>query len=464
MGAIALIRKAERARDRREPNRTRIYNFVVPLKRNGECRIDTYAVKTRHKKTGELAIKKVARYYPAKARCDVRDILFSNFRHKYVVNWCNEPFGHKHQAVWEDVDAYIGVWGWDEANFKHCIDLHGGYLNGFEGTRYAKCGYDTSRVYGLHFMQYVECWNIDHSTEFLAKAGLWSLIRPTFIRKLSKDKGLHAFFRNHINEIVCRLAGAGICWSRYGVGAIEWAYRHNEPLGYAQDYLTYRGRMMRLDNIPDCVDRMRLFKYLRKNKVDPSTYDTYCHMLKRLDIDIEAYGYMFPAKWTRKYDEVDEAHMALIERERKEREKANRRRLAAERREEKKRLEHWKVICGYIDGNIIGKLYGGYEVVFLRDRKDLVAEGNAMRNCIGSYVRKVDEGRSLLLSLRAEDKPTVDVEINPHNFKVIQARYKGNDDAPQEIHDTARRIALDVKQGVETYKHTTRAKKLRRAA
>lgn len=447
MGAIALIRKSEAARGKDAPNVTRIYNYVVALK-NGECRIDTYAVKTRSKRTGELAIKKVAAYYSAERRCRLRDIIRNNFTHALCVNWANEPFGSKHRAVWEDVDAYIGAWMDDDATFRHCINLYGEYLNGFEGTRYAKCGYSTDDACRMHFMQYVECWNIDHSVEFLAKAGLWRLIRPSFVQRLSRDKDFKRFFRSHIADI-CSPSGSAWDRVRYGVGAIERAYRSGESLAEASAFLSFLGETAQLADIPKSVDRKRLFRYLRKNNIDSYAYNRYCSMLTRLNIDISTYSYMFPTDWTRKYDKVDEAHRALMEHEKIAAEKAEKRRLAEERREARRRLAHWKMICGYVDESIIGKLYGGYAVTFLRDKRDLIAEGNTMHNCIGDYGPIVAEGRALLLSLRQDGKPVYDTEIDPSTFKVIQVRGDRNENAPEAIHEIVRSIAQGIKCSVK---------------
>lgn len=462
MGAIALIRKSEASRRKDAHNGTRIYNYVVALK-GGECRIDTYAVKTRSMRTGELAIKKVAAYYSADRRCRLRDIIRNNFTHALCVNWANEPFGRRHQAVWQDVDAYIGVWGDDDATFRHCIDLHGEYLNGFEGTRYAKCGYSTDSGYKMHFMQYIECWNIDHAVEFLAKAGMWQLIRPSFIRRLSKDADFKRFFRSHIADI---RDSAGGYWGgvRYGVGAIERAYRSGESLAEASAYLSFLGETTRLNDIPKSVDRKSLFRYLRKNGIDSYAYNRYCSMLARLDIDIGTYGYMFPTEWTRKYDKVDDAHRALLERERIAREKEEKRRLAEERREARRRLAHWKMICGYVDESVVGKLYGGYAVAVLRDKRDLIAEGNAMHNCIGDYGQSVKEGRALLLSLRQDGKPVYDVEIDPESMRVVQARKKDNKNAPRQIHALVRSIASDIKASVGKMEAKGKSKARRRAA
>ena len=138
MNALKEIRKRENAipRNSDKPlwahtNVTRIYNAVVPTK-GGEFRVDTYAVKTRNKRTGELAIKKVARYYSDRQRYYVRDVIYHNFMHYYAVNWCNEPFGRRHVAVWEDVDSWMGKWGYCDRE-DGTIDL-GGDWTGSTGS------------------------------------------------------------------------------------------------------------------------------------------------------------------------------------------------------------------------------------------------------------------------------------------------------------------------------------------
>ena len=195
MNALKEIRKREA--QYKGANTTRIYNAVVPTK-NGEIRIDTYAVKTRNKRTGELAIKKVARYYSDRQRYYVRDVIYHNFMHYYTVNWCNESFGRKHQAVWEDVDSWMGKWGYCDRK-DGTIDLGGDWLNWFDGTKYEHCGW--AAYSGIQILNYLDCWRISRGVEFLGKSELWKLITPSFVRKLSTDKGLFNFFRSHLDEI-----------------------------------------------------------------------------------------------------------------------------------------------------------------------------------------------------------------------------------------------------------------------
>lgn len=431
MDAISLIRKAEKLHT--GINCTRFYNVVVPYK-SGECRIDTYAVKTRSKKTGELAIKKVARYRSDKRRYWVRDIIYNTVMHTYSINWCNESFGRKHTG-WYNVDYYIGKWGHEEYSFNHIINLRGRYLNDFTGTKYEHCGFNTKYMFGLHFLQYAECWNISHSTEFMAKAGLWRFIRPSFIHRLTEDIGLQRYFRSSIKEIKHSNGYS------YGTGAVLRAYKHGETLAEASAYLSFLGELSRY-KIPRCIARKQLFKYFEKYRITPWQYERYCWYLDYNDIDINTYGYMFPSDFMKKLDEVEEAYHAKQRRLEKARK-------AKERREDKARLEHWERICGYIDKEIVSKLYSGFAVFMLQDKKDLIAEGNVLHNCIGGYGESVKTGRALLLSIRKDGKPCADIEIEPKSFKVMQVRANHNRAAPQEIQDLAQTIADEIKTGVE---------------
>ena len=64
--------------------------------------------------------------------CMTDEEAFGLVMHYYSVNWCNEPFGRKHQAVWSDVDSWIGKWGYCERDNDGTIDLGGDWLNWFD--------------------------------------------------------------------------------------------------------------------------------------------------------------------------------------------------------------------------------------------------------------------------------------------------------------------------------------------
>ena len=290
MNALKEIRKREA--HYKGANTTRIYNAVVPTK-NGEIRIDTYAVKTRNKRTGELAIKKVARYYSDRQRYYVRDVIYHNFMHYYTVNWCNESFGRKHQAVWEDVDSWMGKWGYCDRK-DGTIDLGGDWLNWFDGTKYEHCGW--AAYSGIQILDYLDCWRISRGVEFLGKSELWKLITPSFVRKLSTDKGLFNFFRSHLDEIRQHSCQGGF-YCKYSISEIEHAYRRRISLADAR--LAIRARYAFRDYgkhcvLPPSIDKLALLKWCNKNDVTEMEYCRYAKYVQECGEDITAFGVTMP--------------------------------------------------------------------------------------------------------------------------------------------------------------------------
>ncbi len=419
-------------------NTTRFYNYITPLA-NGECRIDTYAVKTRNKRTRELAIKKVMRMRTDKARYYARDILINNFTHAYVVNWCNEPFGKKHQAVWEDVDAYIGEWGYEDYRYGKVIDLHGVWLNDFSGTKYEHCGFAPNAY--IKFRDYAEVWKQNHATELLARSNLYRIITPSFVHALATDKGLFAFFRSHIAEIR-QMSMSGCAYAVYGVKEILYAYKRGVSLTEAHEVIAFANETRHMKQTPfDAVDKTELRKYLAKRKVSTYEYDWYCHELSRLNIDIRAYGYMYPSAATMR--KVEREYHALLDQEAAEELRKRKAEDRRKRRERKERLARWKRICGYLD-TMDGRTIGGYEIVVPKTAEDLIAEGNAMRNCVGAYGENFKEGKAILLFFRKDGKPFVDAEINPSTFAVKQVYRFANSAASRADKRLVSRLAREI--------------------
>jgi hypothetical protein len=65
---------------------------------------------------------------------------------------------------------------------------------------------------------------------------------------------------------------------------------------------------------------------------------------------------------------------------------------------------------------------GDYAIVVPAEAKELVTEGNVLHHCVGGYVKKVADRRSLIVFLRdkvKKDEPLVTVEIR--DGKIVQA-------------------------------------------
>ena len=433
MNALKEIR--EREANYKGANVTRYYNQVIPT-RNGECRIDTYAVKTRNKRTGELAIKKVARYYTDRRRFYVRDIIFHNFTHSYLTNWCNEPFGRKHQAVWEDVDAHIGTWGYCERD--NLINLGGDYLNWFEGTRYEHCGYDVNS--SMHFLDYAECYNINRGVEFLGKSDLWKLITPSFVRQLSADKGLFNFFRTHLNEIRQHSCRGGF-YAAYSISDILTAYRRKCTLAEAKfrrrAQHSFRGYYSRF--IPNTIDRVELLKWCEKNDISEMEYCRYAQYVFNAGENITAFGVTMPRNFK----------TLLEDYERREHEEQMRRRAKEDRKRARERKAFNSGIKSVAEAfAMLSRLKKhGLTVVLPMSVQSLIDEGNAMRNCIGGmgYDEKIAKGTSLIVFLYKDGKPFVDIEIDREHWTVRQCYTKCNQNPEEKINAFAKFICDKAK-------------------
>ena len=428
MNALKEIRKREA--HYKGANTTRIYNAVVPTK-NGEIRIDTYAVKTRNKRTGELAIKKVARYYSDRQRYYVRDVIYHNFMHYYTVNWCNESFGRKHQAVWEDVDSWMGKWGYCDRK-DGTIDLGGDWLNWFDGTKYEHCGW--AAYSGIQILDYLDCWRISRGVEFLGKSELWKLITPSFVRKLSTDKGLFNFFRSHLDEIRQHSCQGGF-YCKYSISEIEHAYRRRISLADAR--LAIRARYAFRDYgkhcvLPPSIDKLALLKWCNKNDVTEMEYCRYAKYVQECGEDITAFGVTMP----RNFKATLEAYE-----ERAHRKEA--RRLAKERKAYNAGIK--SVAEAFA---MLSRLKRhGLAVVLPMNVRQLIDEGNAMRNCIGrnGYDERIVSGKSLIVFLYKDGKPFVDIEIDREHWTVRQCYTKCNHNPEEKVNTFAKFICDKAK-------------------
>lgn len=103
----------------------------------------------------------------------------------------------------------------------------------------------------------------------------------------------------------------------------------------------------------------------------------------------------------------------------------------------KKKFEEWSARLGAKHEDL-ARLYGfeadGYSIRVPRSREELKAEGEAMKNCIATYLEDMANDKTVVLFLRkAEnpDEPFVDIEVR--DGMVRQCRRKCNQDATKEL-------------------------------
>ncbi|QFP93396.1 UNVERIFIED_ORG: hypothetical protein Xoosp15_131 [Xanthomonas phage Xoo-sp15] len=77
--------------------------------------------------------------------------------------------------------------------------------------------------------------------------------------------------------------------------------------------------------------------------------------------------------------------------------------------------------------NLATDRLNGYKVILPKEPKDIITEGNSLQHCVASYVRRVAQGKSIIVFLREKDEvdaSLVTVEIMDN--RIVQARGFGN--------------------------------------
>lgn len=66
------------------------------------------------------------------------------------------------------------------------------------------------------------------------------------------------------------------------------------------------------------------------------------------------------------------------------------------------------------------KEYDGFRFIQLRTAEELRNEGTVMHHCVASYASKCAEGRSIIFSMRKDDKSYVTIDLSPTTYEVVQ--------------------------------------------
>ena len=176
-------------------------------------------------------------------------------------------------------------------------------------------------------------------------------------------------------------------------------------------------------SLPD-VAPGRVMRYLKKTKCRKEIYIEYISMCRDMDVDLTSKSNLFPRDPDRAHDAILEhlhTKMALEiqEKERKEAQAQDsdweKRRAAVERR--------YRFTADGITIRVPEKM------------EELIDEGNAMHNCVGTYVRRVASGSTIVVFIRTEDtdERLGTMEIAADGTHIVQARAAFNADLPQDV-------------------------------
>ena len=419
MKYMKMIRAAEAARtDTR--NLTRIYSVVNPL-RNGEFRLDTYAVRSVK---GGIVAKKVGKWWSDRTSYKVSGRVLRNLVYNTLfVNWCDFG-GSKHNAVFSDVDACVNEWCTSKHEFGGSFDIpEGKVLNigDLASTNYRYWGW--SENLGMRMADYMVCYRASPLTEHLGKSRLRQFLTPAFVSRLRDDGAFRKWFVRHMDEV-----------ANGNISAVSYAYGHGTSVDdamYRQSFL----RQWRGVRIP--VEDIRAFSaWAKRNEVCRNEYADYIRALGILGIPASH----MPMPTRRTMDEIKAQAIARVGIQGAEDEvlSMNAAQIAAY----KKHIVHVKLVCGYLSS---AELFGGYELKVLRTLKEYREEGAYMHNCIGQVYRP-GSSQDIIVSVRKDGVRVADMRMDAVSMDLRECRARFNKDAPKDIMDLAESVSASMRK------------------
>ncbi len=161
---------------------------------------------------------------------------------------------------------------------------------------------------------------------------------------------------------------------------------------------------------------MKLTKYMVKNNIRQWEYSSHISMMKKLGYKIDD-NYKYPKDFNKEHQRVIDEYNAMLDEEKL-----------------KKMSKQSRIIKKISDGlrkmpdlqEFLGKSKG-LLVYVPESARDLVTEGRLLHNCIGNYVDRVAEKKTLVFFVRKLDAPQAPfVAFEYANGEVLQCRYDNN--------------------------------------
>jgi hypothetical protein len=85
--------------------------------------------------------------------------------------------------------------------------------------------------------------------------------------------------------------------------------------------------------------------------------------------------------------------------------------------------------------------YKGLVIMAPKDADELIKEGQALHHCVGTYIKRIAEGQTVVLFIRkaeAPEEPYCTMEVA--NGKIIQCRGKNNADMTEKLKNILNRF------------------------
>jgi hypothetical protein len=174
---------------------------------------------------------------------------------------------------------------------------------------------------------------------------------------------------------------------------------------------------------------LRILHWLEKYGVKPEALRHHIDNLVELRMDLTYEPHVLPKDFAVYSLDIEERVRARREAIRLEKEAKQ---MEKERVAREARIYARRQIRKWLADGTIGPRFS---IVVPNTETEMVDEGHAMSNCVGSYWHGHGwrTGECQLAFIRKNGKPYIDVEIR--DGKIVQARYKGNIDVPSATKD-----------------------------
>ena len=380
-------------REYRGRNETRWYSTIHP-KRNGEAKIRTWAVKTWRKKP---LIMLAAEYHTDGAQAHISGrCLVHNFTNARMFNWLDYG-GRSHVAVWSDVDGLRNEWleAYDhEFGARH--EFFGTFLNGLENTKYRYCAWEKT---DMRITDFMDCYKVSPMSELLAKAGLHRWLTPSHVARLAANKPLARFVARHSADLA--YVPPSVVYRAFAKDGDRTDVEDISALAILTPY--------GLANIG--IAPKRILAWMKRKGVGADELRHHVDNLNELKMSTTYEPHVLPHDWQTYSlaiaERVQEEREIIAERERK---------IVSEARSAARRI-----IDAWMES---GKIRKAYKVVIPASETELVNEGNAMNNCVGTYWNRIRNGSTELVFIRKMGKPYIDLEVK--DGRIVQMRYNHN--------------------------------------
>lgn len=208
------------------------------------------------------------------------------------------------------------------------------------------------------------------------------------------------------------------------IEALNFIRSNTEMKWQTLDYIVSNNAISKYNslNIIDETKRFKILKYLVKQNINTWEYKHYLDLLNKLNYELDN-SYVYPKDFRKADDRVTQEWEARLDEERL-----------------KKMSKQSKLIKKISDGlrkmpDLQEFLNGsnGLLVYVPESAKELLEQGRALHNCIGTYVDRIAEGKTLLFFVRRLEAPNDPfVAFEYVNGEVVQCRADHNENVTDD--------------------------------